>query len=68
MRGRRSRWLWDKEAALAPNDSDSLETRAEIREKLGQRDEAIADDRAALTFRHDNQPAKDGLARLTAAK
>lgn len=41
-----------------------LETRAEIYEKLGRREEAISDYRAALAGAPTMQPAKDGLARL----
>lgn len=44
-----------------------LETRAEIYEKLGRREEAIADYRAALARAPAMQPAKDGLARMGVA-
>jgi tetratricopeptide (TPR) repeat protein len=43
---------------------NALETRAEIYEKLGRREEAIADYRAALARAPAMQPAKDGLARM----
>jgi tetratricopeptide (TPR) repeat protein len=49
------------ELEKAPN---ILETRAEIYEKLGRRDEAIADYRAALAGAPTMQSAKDGLARM----
>ena len=43
---------------------NALETRAEIYEKLGRREEAIADYRAALARAPSMQPAKDGLVRM----
>jgi tetratricopeptide (TPR) repeat protein len=43
---------------------NTLETRAEIYEKLGRREEAIADYRASLAGAPTMQPAKDGLARM----
>lgn len=49
------------ELEKSPN---ALETRAEIYEKLGRRDEAIADYRAALVGAPTMQSAKDGLARM----
>lgn len=56
-----------KALALAPKEPAILETRAEIYEKLGRRDEAIADYRAALAGSPAMKPAKDGLARLAAS-
>ena len=49
------------ELEKSPN---ALETRAEIYEKLGRREEAIADYRAALAGAPTMQSAKDGLARM----
>lgn len=49
------------ELERSPN---ALETRAEIYEKLGRREEAIADYRAALAGAPTMQSAKDGLARM----
>jgi predicted RNA polymerase sigma factor len=43
-----------------------FETRAEIFEKLGRRDAAIADYRAALPLDADHQAAMEGLKRLAA--
>jgi tetratricopeptide (TPR) repeat protein len=48
---------------LAPT-ANHLETRAEIYERLGQRDAAIADYRASLGIDPDHQTSKNGLARL----
>lgn len=47
-----------------PKQPSFLETRAEIYEKLGRRDDAIADYRAALAGAPAMQSAKDGLARM----
>jgi tetratricopeptide (TPR) repeat protein len=48
---------------LAPT-ANHLETRAEIYERLGRRDAAIADYQASLIVDPDHQTSKDGLARL----
>jgi Flp pilus assembly protein TadD len=50
--------------ALAPKDANSYETRAEIYEKLGQRDKAIADYRQTLSVAPDTKLAQEGLKRL----
>ena len=52
--------------ALAPKDPNSIGTRAEIHEKLGQRDNVIADYRQALLLDPDKKSAQDGLKRLGA--
>jgi predicted TPR repeat methyltransferase len=52
--------------ALAPKDANSIGTRAEIHEKLGQRDNVIADYRQALSLDPDKKSAQDGLKRLGA--
>ncbi|MGB8182343.1 MAG: tetratricopeptide repeat protein [Stellaceae bacterium] len=51
---------------LAPNNAAIIETRAEINEKLGKRDAAIADYRAALKLDPKMTQANDGLKRLNA--
>jgi hypothetical protein len=58
----------ERSLALDPTNANVLETRAEIRERLGQREGAIADYRAALLRRPDMKDAKDGLARLGATE
>ena len=50
--------------ALAPTNAAGLETRAEIHERLGLRDNAIADYRAVLALDARKQLAMDGLRRL----
>jgi predicted TPR repeat methyltransferase len=52
--------------ALAPANANCFGTRAEIHEKLGQRDAAIADFRTALALDTSHQSAADGLKRLGA--
>ena len=47
--------------------ANHLETRAEIYERLGRRDEAIADYRASLGIDPGHQTSMDGLARLGVA-
>jgi hypothetical protein len=54
----------ERAVALAPKQANHLGTRAEIYEKLGQRDKAIADYRAALALDSHHQSAEDGLQRL----
>jgi tetratricopeptide (TPR) repeat protein len=51
---------------LAPKNAPVIETRAEIEEKLGKRDQAIADYRAALKLDPKMKEASDGLTRLKA--
>jgi len=57
----------EKAVALAPNNAAIIETRAEIHEKLGPRDQAIADYRAALKLDLAMKAARDGLKRLGAS-
>jgi tetratricopeptide (TPR) repeat protein len=52
----------NRAVALAPKDADSIATRAEIYEKLGKRDYAIADYRQALSLAPEL--AQEGLKRL----
>ncbi len=54
----------EKAVTLAPSSAPSLETRAEIYEQLGRRDDALDDYRAALAIDAGLQPAQDGLDRL----
>jgi tetratricopeptide (TPR) repeat protein len=56
----------DKAIALAPT-ANHFGTRALIYEKLGQRDKAIADYRAALKLDPNHKSAQDGLNRLGVA-
>jgi len=49
---------------MTPKGAHSLGTRGAIYEKLGQRDKAIADYRAALEIDPSDQFAKDWLKRL----
>ena|SRR5215469_1263407 len=56
----------DMALILAPNNAAILETRAEINEKLGKRDAAVADYRAALKLDPKMTQASDGLKRLNA--
>ncbi|HYL33859.1 MAG TPA: hypothetical protein VEU53_12000 [Stellaceae bacterium] len=56
----------DMALVLAPNNAAIIETRAEINEKLGKRDAAIADYRAALKLVPTMTQATDGLKRLNA--
>ena len=51
---------------LAPNDAAYIETRAEILEKLGQREKAIADYRAALKLDPADDASRSALIRLGA--
>jgi tetratricopeptide (TPR) repeat protein len=55
-----------KALELDPKQPNFIETRAEIYEKMGRREEAVADYRAALAGTPIMQSAKDGLARLGA--
>ena len=52
--------------ALAPNNLRYVGTRAQIYEKLGRRNDAITDYRAALSLDAGHQQAMDGLKRLSA--
>ena len=56
----------DMALILAPNNAAVIETRAEINEKLGKRDQAVADYRAALKLDPKMAQASDGLKRLGA--
>jgi len=56
----------DMALILAPKNAAIIETRAEIEEKLGKRDPAIADYRAALKLDPKMKEASDGLTRLKA--
>jgi tetratricopeptide (TPR) repeat protein len=69
LKGEDAKGLRDADMALQlePENADVLETRAEIHEKLGQRDKAIADYRAALKIDPAMKQAQDGLGRLHAA-
>jgi TonB family protein len=55
-----------KSLEIDPKNDGSLETRAEIYEKLGKTDEAIADYRASLALMKNRKTAIDGLERLGA--
>jgi tetratricopeptide (TPR) repeat protein len=57
----------ERAVRLAPRDAPTLETRAEIYERLGRRDEAIADYRAALKLNAKLKEALEGLKRLRLA-
>jgi len=57
----------NKAIGLAPTDANAYETRAEIHEKLGQREEAIADYRKSLSLDPKQKLAQDALKRLGAA-
>jgi tetratricopeptide (TPR) repeat protein len=57
----------DKAIAMTPDDPDYIETRAEIYEQLGQRDQAIADYRAALKLNPKKDGSRQGLQRLGVA-
>ena len=56
----------ERAVTLAPGSAPSLETRAEIYEKLGRRRDAVADYRAALAIDGGLHLARDGLKRLSA--
>jgi Tfp pilus assembly protein PilF len=66
LKGEDAQGLPDAENAVALGSTDPYHywVRAEIYEKLGRRDAAIADYRMALTFDPKLQTAKDGLKRL----
>lgn len=53
-----------KALEINPKQPGFIETRAEIYEKLGRREEAVADYRAALAGNPEMKSAKDGLARM----
>jgi tetratricopeptide (TPR) repeat protein len=55
----------EKAVQLAPNDPYILETRAEIYERLGRRDDALEDYRASLAIAPGLKEARDGLKRLS---
>jgi Flp pilus assembly protein TadD len=65
LAGRDAEGLPDANQAvsLAPNDAGTIETGAEIFEKLGQRDKAIADYRQSLLL-GSMKRALEGLKRL----
>jgi tetratricopeptide (TPR) repeat protein len=64
-KGEDAKALPDAEQAVALEPKASrIETRAEIYEKLGRRDQAIADYRAALKLDPNHATAMDGLKRL----
>jgi tetratricopeptide (TPR) repeat protein len=67
--GKAAQGLPDAERSLElkPNDPDLLDTRGQIFEALGRREEAIADYRRALSKDADSQESKDGLKRLGAS-
>jgi tetratricopeptide (TPR) repeat protein len=69
VKGEDAKGLPDVEKALtlAANNAVYIETRAEILEKLGQRDKAVADYRAALKLDPTDDGSKAGLKRLGAA-
>ncbi|MGH6969046.1 MAG: tetratricopeptide repeat protein [Stellaceae bacterium] len=56
----------DMALILAPKNAAVIETRAEIYEKLGKRDQAVADYRTALKLDPKMKEAQDGLKRLNA--
>jgi tetratricopeptide (TPR) repeat protein len=56
----------EEAVTLAPQSAEAIETRAEVYERLGRRDDAIAEYRAALKLRPAMVPAKNGLVRLGA--
>ena len=68
LAGRDAEGLPDANQAvsLAPNDAGTIETRAEIFEKLEQRDKAIADYRRSLLLDVSMKRALEGLKRLDA--
>jgi tetratricopeptide (TPR) repeat protein len=70
MKGEDAKGLPDIEKALtmSANNAAYIETRAEIFEKLGQRDKAIADYRAALKLDPTDDSSKAGLKRLGAER
>ena len=54
----------DQAIALSPNDPASRELRASIHERLGRKDAAIADLRAALLADPSRQESRNALQRL----
>lgn len=66
LKGENAKALVDanKAVELAPTDANNLETRAEIFEKLGQREKAIADYRASLKQNPSNKNSQAALKRL----
>jgi TonB family protein len=57
----------EKAVLAAPQDANAVETRAEVYERLGRRDDAVASYRAALKLQPNMREAQDGLRRLGAA-
>jgi len=68
LKGQDAKGLPDIEKALTldANSAVYIETRAEIFEKLGQRERSIADYRAALKLDPTDDASKAGLKRLGA--
>ena len=66
MKGEEAVALADAEKAvlLAPDYARAIETRAEIYERIGRRNGAIADYRAALKLQPKFKEAEEGLTRL----
>jgi len=58
----------EKAIALDPNNANAIETRAEIYEKLGRHDQAVADYQTALALAPTMKSAEDGLKRLGASR
>jgi tetratricopeptide (TPR) repeat protein len=58
----------EEAVTLSPENSGAIETRAEIYERLGRRDDAVAGYRAALRLQPDLKAAKNGLGRLGATQ
>lgn len=54
----------EKGVSLAPNNADLLATRGQVYEKIGAREEAIADFRKAIQINPNQVSAQQGLARL----
>lgn len=57
----------DRAIAAAPLDPEGFHNRAAIHERLGRRDQAIADYRTALRCRPDYAPSREALRRLGVA-
>jgi Flp pilus assembly protein TadD len=57
----------NKSISLVSTDANAYETRAEIYEKLGQRDKAIADYRKSVALDPKQKLSRDALKRLGVA-